>query len=232
METQHGTDPNTDKRSQQHTLDQQSSGLSIAAYCREHTLTTNNFYTWRRKLDRTDNPSSPRRFVPVTHAVPSALAEVYPASSISRVTANAPQSKRGRYRSACDVSKQEQRIAVGAWHRHLAGNPGLPVNLCFRCHTSDRRKECLNALAVRTYVKVGLAGFEPTTSCTPSKQQVQKMLTNTVPLQDRQVGCSAGCTSNAPSTDLSRLIVELSSLPPEQRAAIAKLIYPELRELS
>ena len=67
---------NAAMRWQQHILDQQRSGLSIAAYCREHKLTPSQFYTQRRKLKRTDNPSAAQRFVPVTHPAASPIAEV------------------------------------------------------------------------------------------------------------------------------------------------------------
>ena len=35
---------------QEHINVQQSSGLSITAYCQQHRLTTSNFYNWRSKL--------------------------------------------------------------------------------------------------------------------------------------------------------------------------------------
>ena len=41
----------------------QSSGLSVAAFCARHDLTTANFYAWRRTLQRRVAPQTP--FVPV-----------------------------------------------------------------------------------------------------------------------------------------------------------------------
>ena len=45
--------------------EQEASGLSASAFCRERNLSAGSFFTWRRKLadrDRTDNAA---KFVPV-----------------------------------------------------------------------------------------------------------------------------------------------------------------------
>ena len=44
---------NAAKRWQQHILEQQHSGLNVADYCREHKLTSSQFFAWRRKLNST-----------------------------------------------------------------------------------------------------------------------------------------------------------------------------------
>ena len=67
---------NAAMRWQQHILDQQRSGLNIAAYCRLHKLASSSFFVWRRKLQPADAPIAAQRFVPVTHPAASPIAEV------------------------------------------------------------------------------------------------------------------------------------------------------------
>ena len=67
---------NAANRWQQHILDQQRSGRNISAYCREHKLTSSQFFAWRRKLKLTDHTSKTQRFVPVTLAATLPMVEV------------------------------------------------------------------------------------------------------------------------------------------------------------
>jgi len=65
-----------------------SSGLSVAAFCRSHSLNTSSFYRWRNifdDLDRTSESRAPQSFVPV-RVVPDTIVEViFPAGWQLRV---------------------------------------------------------------------------------------------------------------------------------------------------
>lgn len=49
-----------------------ASGLSMAAYCRQHGLSYWMFVRWRRRLERTVTPAAPLTLIPVLASTPSA----------------------------------------------------------------------------------------------------------------------------------------------------------------
>jgi transposase-like protein len=53
--------------------DQQASGLSISAFCREREVSPASFFTWRRRLTQRDQKDMAAKFVPLQmHAPPTA----------------------------------------------------------------------------------------------------------------------------------------------------------------
>jgi len=52
--------------------DQQASGLSISAFCREREVSAASFFTWRRRLTQRDRKDTAAKFVPLElHAPPT-----------------------------------------------------------------------------------------------------------------------------------------------------------------
>jgi transposase-like protein len=53
------TNSRTDQRQQfwrEHVANQASSGQSVRAYCRTHSLAEHSFYSWRRRLRKAEQP--------------------------------------------------------------------------------------------------------------------------------------------------------------------------------
>lgn len=48
-----------------------ASGLSMAAYCRQHGLSYWMFVRWRQRIERTVTPASPLTLIPVVASTPS-----------------------------------------------------------------------------------------------------------------------------------------------------------------
>lgn len=52
--------------------DQEASGLSISAFCREHKISAASFFNWRRKIAQRDHGDTAAKFVPLQlHAPPT-----------------------------------------------------------------------------------------------------------------------------------------------------------------
>lgn len=53
--------------------DQEASGLSISAFCREREVSAASFFSWRRRLTQLDRNDTAAKFVPLElHAPPTA----------------------------------------------------------------------------------------------------------------------------------------------------------------
>ncbi len=53
--------------------DQEASGLSISAFCREREVSAASFFSWRRRLTQRDRKDAADKFVPLElHAPPAA----------------------------------------------------------------------------------------------------------------------------------------------------------------
>ena len=79
--------------------------------------------------------------------------------------------------------------------------------------------------------KVGVAGFEPTTSCAQGREQPQEKSENqgisaTSTITAYENLTSASATDSGSSVNLASLLAQLAALPPEQRAALAALLAP------
>lgn len=74
------TNSRTNQRHQfwtEHVTNQASSGQSVRAYCRQHSLAEHSFYSWRRRL-RSHTPEQPIRFAVVdTASVSQPAAPLY-----------------------------------------------------------------------------------------------------------------------------------------------------------
>lgn len=74
------TNSRTDQRQQfwtEHVANQASSGQSVRAYCRQHSLAEHSFYSWRRRL-RSRTPEQPVRFAVVdTASVTQSAASIH-----------------------------------------------------------------------------------------------------------------------------------------------------------
>lgn len=51
-----------------------ASGVSMAAYCRQHGLSYGTFVRWRQRIERMITPASPLTLIPVVASLPSGRA--------------------------------------------------------------------------------------------------------------------------------------------------------------
>lgn len=84
---------------------QQRSGLSIAAFCRDHGISQPSFFSWRKRL-RLRSDTSPSPFVPVQIDLSSPLAHPAPIEIVLRSGACV------RVSHGCDRQTLETVLAV------------------------------------------------------------------------------------------------------------------------
>jgi hypothetical protein len=83
-------------------------------------------------------------------------------------------------------------------------------------------------------VDVGPAGFEPTTSCTPSNQRRGDTPANLGNSATSPAGCTTGCTNSPPavpehppSAVVSALLALMAQLSPADKATLAHLLLTQ-----